>query len=152
MLRPAVQFYHLLTTPLERALPALMEKALASGIRAVVQGTQPQVGRLDAALWNYDPDAFLPHGTQADPRHERQPVYLTTAAENPNGAALLVVTDGRCYEGGEGFTRVFDVFDGGDAEAVAAARRRWKSYGDAGFPLTYVKQKDDGGWEKLAEA
>lgn len=148
--QPAIQFYHLLTTPLERALPKLMEKAYSAGMRAVVWGEAEQVKRLDGALWTYDPGSFLPHGTSADPQPERQPVYLTEKEENPNHATLLVVTDGRSVQGeGAAFERVFDIFDGSDEEAVTAARARWKSYKDKGYALTYIKQKDDGGWEKV---
>lgn len=147
MTQPAIQFYHLITTPLERALPRLMEKAIASGMRVVVRGTGEQVKRLDEVLWTFDPNSFLPHGTGADPQAERQPIYLTEANDNPNGATLLVIADGQRYEGEGDFTRIFDIFDGADEDAVNAARFRWKSYKDKGYPLTYVKQKDDGGWE-----
>ncbi len=152
MPQPAIQFYHLLTTPLERALPKLMEKAHGVGMRVVVQGTSAQVASLDTALWTYNPNGFLPHGTAADPRPERQPIYLTDREENPNGAELLVIADGRSIKASEpesGITRIFDMFDGGDESAVTQARARWKSYKDQGFALTYIKQKDDGGWEKV---
>lgn len=147
MTQPAIQFYHLITTPLERALPKLMEKALGQNMRVVVRGTAPQVKRLDEALWTYDPNSFLPHGTSADPLPQRQPIYLTASDENPNDATLLVMADGKRYEGEGGFTRIFDIFDGADEDALNAARFRWKSYKDKGYPLTYIKQKDDGGWE-----
>jgi DNA polymerase-3 subunit chi len=40
------------------------------------------------------------------------------------------------------------MFDGGDATAVEAARGRWKSFKEAGYPLAYWQQNDRGGWEK----
>ena len=46
------------------------------------------------------------------------------------------------------YTRVFDLFDGRDDTAVAAARDRWKAGKDAGHTLTYWRQTDRGGWEK----
>lgn len=147
MTQPAIQFYHLTTTPIEQALPKLMEKALGQQMRVVVRGNPVQVKRLDEVLWSYDPNSFLPHGTSADPLPQRQPIYLTSTEENPNNASLLVVADGQRYDGGGGFTRVFDIFDGADEDAVNAARFRWKSYKDKDYPLTYIRQKDDGGWE-----
>ncbi len=147
----AIQFYDLRTSPLERALPKLMEKAMAAGLRAVIRGTPGQVEALDRALWTYSTHAFLPHGTAADPHPMRQPVYLTAARDNPNGAALLVITDGSAY-GEENFERVFDIFDGTDETALAEARARWKRYREQGHALTYIRQKEDGGWEKTAEA
>lgn len=147
-----VQFYHLTTTPLERALPKLMEKALQTGMRAVIVGEEAQIETLDKVLWTYASNAFLPHGTYKDLQPERQPVYLSTQIENPNGAELLVITGGQKVEDVKGFTRLFDIFDGTDETELAAARARWKAYKDAGLGLTYIRQKDDGGWEKQAES
>ncbi len=148
---PDTQFYHLTVTPLERALPKLMEKACASGVQALVHGTPAQVEALDRALWTYHPGQFLPHGTAQDPQPERQPVFLTPGMDNPNRATLLVITNGATYLEEHGaFERLFDIFDGTDGAAAAAARERWQAYGARGYPLSYVKQKDDGGWEKTA--
>lgn len=147
-----IHFYHLLTTPLEKALPRLMDKALKSGMRTVIYGTEPQVESLDRVLWTFSPNAFLPHGTQKDPMPEEQPVYLTPKLENPNGANLLVITHGEQPPVDSAFTRIIDIFDGADPDEVAAARQRWSAYKTSGHPLTYIKQKDDGGWEKMAES
>jgi len=46
-----------------------------------------------------------------------------------------------------GFERVFDLFDGGDEAAVAAARARWRAAKAAGHDLTYWLQTPRG-WEK----
>jgi DNA polymerase III subunit chi len=47
-----VGFYHLQTTPLERALPKLVERSLAGGFRVlVVAGSAERVAHLDAVLW-----------------------------------------------------------------------------------------------------
>ena len=147
-----IHFYHLLTTPLEKALPRLMDKALKSGMRAVIYGTEQQVDMLDRTLWTFTPNAFLPHGTHKDPMPEEQPVYLSPKLENPNGATLLVITHGEQPPIDEAFTRVIDIFDGGNENEVAAARQRWSDYKKSGHPLTYIKQNDEGGWEKAAEA
>ncbi len=147
-----IQFYHLLTTPLERALPKLMEKAYAAGMRALVHGSEAQCALLDRALWTYHPNAFLPHGTKHDPQPERQPIYLSSGEENPNGATLLVIVSGDTYDGTGPFTRVLDIFDGTDETKLAEARARWKHYRSQGFVLAYNRQKDDGGWETRAEA
>ena len=150
MSQPAIQFYHLLTTPLEQALPKLMERALASDMRVVVKAPEARIAELNRALWAADAESFLPHGSAKDANPERQPIYLTDKDENPNDAALLVIADGSDAPQ-EGYDRVFDVFDGAKEEEVAAARTRWKTYLDAGSPLKYIRQKDDGGWEILKE-
>ncbi len=90
-----IGFYHLQATPLERALPKLLERGLAAGFRIVVlAGSGERVDHLDATLWTYDDASFLPHGSRRDGKPERQPVWLTDSDENPNGADMLVLTDG----------------------------------------------------------
>ena len=86
-----IRFYHLTRIPLERALPALLERALAAGMRSVViAGSEERVEALNQLLWTYEERSFLPHGSKRDGRPERQPVWLTTEDENPNGATCLV--------------------------------------------------------------
>jgi len=143
-----IRFYHLRTTALERALPQLLEKILARGTRAVVMaGSAERVAALDDALWTYDDRSFLPHGSARDGFAEEQPVWLTLQPENPNGAQVLVLTDGAVAEVG-GWPMVLEIFDGNSEEAVATARERWKAHKAAGHELTYWKQDDQGKWEK----
>lgn len=144
----SVQFYHLLHTPLERALPKLMEKMLETGAKAVVlTDSQSSALALSDALWASDPASFLPHGTAKDAHPESQPIYLTWTQENPNGADILVVTDGSQIEGVANYRKLLDMFDGNDPEAVAKARVRWGAYKDAGFGMSYIKQQPGGGWK-----
>lgn len=144
-----IGFYHLMHTPLEAALPRLLGKALEQGMRALVMaGSIDRVKALDGALWTFDQGSFLPHGTAKEGRAEAQPVYITATEENPNGASLLVLTDGVEHGFIGAFERCLDLFDGRDAEAVAAARARWKRLADEGHDLAYYQQSDQGGWEK----
>lgn len=146
-----IAFYHLTTSPLESALPRLVEKAYASGQRAlVVAESQDRVERLNQALWTYHPASFLPHGSLKEPQAERQPVLLDTEFTAVNQATLLFITDGRQIEDESRFSRVFDMFDGRDEAVVSQARLRWRAYKDAGYALTYWKQTAQGGWEKAA--
>ncbi len=144
-----IGFYHLTSSRLERALPKLLEKVLASGARAVVRsGSEERVGFLNAALWTYDAASFLPHGSGREGDAADQPLWLTATEENPNAAGVLVLTDG--VEAGDiaDFDRCLEMFDGNDATAVEAARGRWRAYTEAGHALTYWQQTEQGGWEK----
>ena len=145
-----IGFYHLLSMPLERALPRLLERAQKDGHRIVVQaGSSERVEQLNALLWTYDEAGFLAHGSARDGNAAAQPIWLTHQAENPNGATMLVLVDGVEAGGLEGFSRCADLFDGNDAEAVEAARGRWRTAGAAGHALTYWQQTAKG-WEKKA--
>jgi len=143
-----VGFYHLTRTGPDQALPPLLGRTLAAGERAVVRaGSEARVAALDEALWaSQDPD-WLPHGTARTGHAELQPIWLTTLGENPNGARFLFLLDGLgCFDL-PAWARVFDLFDGQDPAAVAAARTRWTVAKDAGAALAYWQQTDKG-WAK----
>ena len=145
-----IRFYHLQMTPLERALPKLVAKVLASGARAViVLGSDERVTQIDGALWTYDPNSFLPHGSARDSRPQDQPVWLTTADENPNGAGVLILADGATSSRIGEFDKCLEIFDGNDANSVAAARERWRTYKSAAHRLTYWQQDDSGRWKQM---
>ncbi len=146
-----IQFYQLTSTPLERAAPKLLEKALDAKYRvALVAESQEKVEFLDQAFWTFAQNAFLPHGTKASPYPEEEPIFLSTSADAPNRPDLLFVADGRTAEKASDYRRVLDMFDGHDPAAVEAARGRWKAYKAAGHDVSYFCQKPDGGWEKKA--
>lgn len=151
-----VWFYHLETQTLQQVLPILLQRSLKRGWRAVVQAGGPErVDALDLALWTYDEGSFLPHGTARDGEPESQPVYLTDGPENPNGASVRLFVDGAqaaaiLGDPEAGYERAILLFDGGDAEAVAAARAQWSALKAAGHAVSYWQQGEDGGWEKRA--
>ena len=59
-----ILFYHLRGQTPEQVLPALLAKSLERGWRVVVQASSDErVEALDAHLWTWRDDAFLPHGT-----------------------------------------------------------------------------------------
>ena len=72
-----VLFYHLQNMSLESVLPPLLEKSLERGWRVVVQSTsQERADALDAHLWTYRDDLFLPHaiwraGEEGEPAMRR---------------------------------------------------------------------------------
>ena len=144
-------FYHLTAQPLERALPTLLERTLAKGWRATVRaGTSERVNSLNALLWTYRDDSFLPHGTAQDAAPERQPIYLTAEAEMPNGAQALFLVDGADTVDFGAHERVVVMFDGADEAAVTFAREQWLRASTA-VPATYWRQTGAGGWEKAHE-
>lgn len=143
----SARFYHLLSTPLEKALPKLMEAAYSNGVKTLIHGREDQVESLDRAIWTYHPGKFVPHGTERDPYPDEQPVLISTGFMPTNEASLLVIVNGDLYEESHTFDRLFDVFDGTDDKAVADARQRWAKYKERGWTLEYFRQKDDGSWQ-----
>jgi DNA polymerase III subunit chi len=145
---PEILFYHLEYSPLERALPALLEKVLERGWRAVVEvGGAERLEALDNSLWTYSEEGFLPHGLAQEEGVADQPVVLTADGVNPNGAGVRFFVDRAVPRSGDGYERLCYIFSGHDPDAVAEAREAWKALRE-GNALTYWQQDENGRWKK----
>jgi DNA polymerase III subunit chi len=145
-----ILFYHLQRQPLERVLPTLIEKSLERGWRVVVQAAEERIEALDAHLWTFRDDSFLPHGTWREANVSEQPVVLTIHDDNPNGAAVRFLIDGAPVPAdAAAYQRIVLVFDGEDPEAVAAARERWSEGKAQGFDVTYWQTDEHGRWQRM---
>ena len=147
-----ILFYHLHRQPLERVLPALIEKSLARGWRVVVQAaSEERVEALDAHLWTFRDDSFLPHGTWREAEAREQPILLTVRDDNPNGASVRFLIDGVPVPADAAvYQRVVLLYDGEDPEAVEAARARWSEAKTNGFEVTYWQPDEQGRWQRKA--
>src|SRR5215813_9002701 len=89
-----VLFYHLQNMTVENVLPPLLEKSLERGWRVVVQSTsEERADALDAHLWTYRDDSFLPHATWRAGDASDQPIVLTAESGNPNNAKIRFLVD-----------------------------------------------------------
>jgi DNA polymerase-3 subunit chi len=145
-------FYHLHRQPIEKVLPSLLEKSLERGWRVVVQAaSEERIEALDAHLWTYRDDGFLPHGTAKENEAATQPVLLTTSDDNLNGAHVRFLIDGAAVpEDAASYQRIVLLFDGEDEDAVAAARARWSEAKEKGFEVTYWQPDEQGRWKQKA--
>ena len=145
-----VDFYHLQKQTLDEVLPKLLSKAYETKEKIVVKiGTAERVEFLNSHLWTFNDESFLPHGSKKDGFGEQQPIWLTSDNDNPNHAAFLFLVDGAEVETKQAaeFTRIFNIFDGNDENALNQARQLWKTYKDAGFDVKYWQQNERCGWE-----
>lgn len=148
-----VFFYHLTRSPLQQALPELLERVMSRGWRALVRGVDEDRMRwLDEVLWQGRGESFLAHGLAGGSHDNLQPVLLSTDAKNRNQAEILLLVDGARITATEvaDYTRVCLMFDGNDVDSVNAAREDWKMFTDAGIAAQYWAQ-EDGSWVKKAE-
>ncbi len=148
-----IRFYHLQQTPLGRALGDLVAKAVSQGRRVIIAANdETQVSTLDDNLWTFRQDAFLAHGKDGDPDPALTPVWISASPKvwdaPPNKADMLVLTHGVAGPTTLTYDMVCDMFDGNDAEQLAAARSRWKAAKDAGHDIAYYQQNDAAGWEQ----
>lgn len=145
-----ILFYHLETRPLEAVIPQLLEKTIERGWRAVVEcGSRERAEALDAHLWTFRDDSFLPHGLAGDGHDALQPIILTTEPDNPNGANVRFFVDRAVPQSPEDYQRLVYMFSGLDPDAVAEARLAWKAL-KPGNEVTYWQQEHDGRWVKKA--
>jgi DNA polymerase-3 subunit chi len=143
-------FYHLVRSSLEAVLPRILERVRGLDLKAVVVAATPErVESLTDALWRYDQDSFLAHGSAVDGHAADQPIWLTHVDENPNDAQVVVLCEGMEVVRPERFQRCIEIFDGRSEPAVAAARLRYKQALDAGHSLKYFRQTETG-WELAA--
>jgi DNA polymerase-3 subunit chi len=145
-----VLFYHLEGQPLERVLPALLEKTVERGWRAVVEtSSRERATAIDAMLWSYRDDSFLPHGIAGEDTDPEQPVLITMDGGNANAANVRFFVDRAVPQSGAGYDRIVYLFSGHDPDAVSEARIAWKALQD-GNALTYWQQDENGRWVKKA--
>ena len=148
-----VDFYHLQKTGVEQTLPKLLEKAYATGKNSLVKiGNEERVEFINTALWTYEEESFLPHGSRKDGSAENQPIWLTANNDNPNNAAMLFLVDGAMISIDElsNFERVFNLFDGTSESGLTQAREFWKQTKSAGFDCFYWQQDETGSWKQKA--
>jgi DNA polymerase-3 subunit chi len=147
-----ILFYHLQGQKLEGVLPPLLEKSLERGWKVVVQGSsEERIEALDAHLWTYRDDGFLPHGTWREPEAPQQPILFTLTESNPNGATVRFLIDRAPMPADpQSYQRIVFLFDGEDEEAVAAARTHWSELKDKGLEATYWQADEQGRWAKKA--
>jgi DNA polymerase-3 subunit chi len=147
-----ILFYHLQRQPLERVLPTLLEKSLERGWRVVVQAaSEERAEALDAHLWTFRDDSFLPHGTWREGEAREQPILLTVYDDNQNGASVRFLLDGVPLPAdAAAYERIVLLFNGEDPDAVDTARARWSEAKQNGFAVTYWQPDDSGRWQRKA--
>jgi DNA polymerase III subunit chi len=146
-----VLFYHLTESKMEDALPPLLDKSIERGWRVAVQTLDAsRRDLLDAHLWTFREDSFLPHGTDDGDMPEEQPVLITAASDNRNAATVRFLVDGADVSSIETYDRVVFMFDGYDQDQLEGARAQWKKLKGEGHTLTYWQQSPEGRWEKKA--
>ncbi|HBT70292.1 MAG TPA: DNA polymerase III subunit chi [Agrobacterium sp.] len=146
-----ILFYHLTESKLEDALPPLLEKSLERGWKVAIQTVdEERRDFLDAHLWTFRDDSFLPHATDSSSTPQNQPILLTASAGNSNEASVRFLVDGAEPPAVEAYERIVFMFDGYDAYQLEMARNHWKRLKTEGHALTYWQQSPEGRWQKKA--
>jgi DNA polymerase III subunit chi len=147
-----ILFYQLKGQTPEQVLPSLLQRSLQRDWRVVVQtSSEERAEALDAHLWTWRDDAFLPHGTWRDPDAAEQPILLTVSDHNPNGAHVRFLIEGAPMpDDVAAYERIVLLFDGDDPDARDAARSRWNGAKTAGLAVTFWQADENGRWQRQA--
>jgi DNA polymerase III subunit chi len=115
-----------------------------------VQSTsEERADALDAHLWTYRDDSFLPHATWRVGDAAEQPIVLAVGEGNPNRANVRFLVDSAALPvDSESYDRLVLVFNGEDSDALAAARGAWTDCKARGFEVTYWQADERGRWQR----
>ena len=140
-----VDFYHLTAQPLERVLPQIAEKVLATGGRLlIVDADEGRRDRLDRLLWEYSRDGFLPHAVAGAGDDAAQPVLIAPDPTAGNAARNVALADGAWRDDALAFDRAFLFFAD---DRLDEARTAWKALATRdGVERRFWKQDDAGKW------
>ena len=91
----------------------------------------------------------MPHATWRAGDAEDQPILLTVAESNPNRANVRFLVDNAALPvDSDAYERLVLVFNGADADALAAARSAWTDCKTRGFEVTYWQADERGRWQR----
>jgi DNA polymerase-3 subunit chi len=148
-----IGFYQLAQRRAEAVLPQLVTKALGAGHRLLIRSSDAaMLDRIDAALWSFAADSFVPHGidTVLGPaRAAAQPVLLSVAGDwQANRADCLAQIGDDLPDVLTGLSRVLFLFA---ADTLEVARARWRIVSkNAGLRPIYWREGEGGRFEKAA--
>lgn len=144
-----VDFYQLSARPVEQVLPRIAERLVEGGARLIVVANDGALlERLDAALWAYREDGFLPHALAGRDDDAAQAVLLSESIVPANQARNVALADGLWRAEALDFDRAFYLFDD---ETLEGARAAWRALADSdGVERRFWKQDEYGKWSQIA--
>lgn len=87
-----VTFYHLTSTPLEKALPSLVFKIYETQDKVLlICKDSQQLQELNDILWTFSTKKFIPHGSYDEEYAHMQPVLLSTSIDEKSNKAKVAV-------------------------------------------------------------
>jgi len=143
-------FYHLEASSLKGVLPGLLEKTLQKGWRALVKLPTAELADMDAYLWTFQEDSFLPHGRDDEPQSAQQPILLSADCDSATGFDAVFLIGGAQMPDMAQASRAMVMINGRNTEDVTRERGRWKQLKATGASLAYYQQNERGAWEKKA--
>lgn len=142
-----VDFYLLDRDPAEAVVPQLVRAAKQAGERVlVVSDDAEQVARIDKALWEMAPEAFLAHGIAGEGHEAHQPALISGEIDPVNNAQFVILADGKWRDESSRFARTFLLF--GD-DRLQEARDCWTKIGQNEAMERHFWKQEGGKWREM---
>ena len=130
-------------------LPRLLETLYREGIPCLVYTPLPQQrDDVNALLWTYRAESFLPHGRCCDPFANAQPLLISHQCAPVNGATACLTLNGDSAEDLTVFQAYYYLFQAGDEASTQQSRTHWRRHQEAGHTLSLHRQ-DEKGWTQV---
>jgi len=131
--------FYLLADPHERArdlaVSRLTQKAFSLGHRVfILARDRTEASRLDDLLWTFSAGSFIPHGLHSKSEQAVEVPVLIGSEPPETFADVLISLAPDVPDCFSRFERVAEVV-GGDEQAKASARDRFRFYRDRGYTL-----------------
>ncbi len=134
-----IDFHVNVTNPLQYVC-RLLRKAHHKGAKVVCHHPDAQIlGQLDAALWTFADEAFLPHCFATSPLAAQTPVLLTDASAHFPHYEVLVNLSNAEVNWFARFDRLIEIV-GTQEEDKHKARERYRFYKERGYVLNMHDQ------------
>ncbi len=142
-----VNFYCLTSLPVEKVLPAVLEKVLAGGHRALVlTSSEQRTKTIDDVLWTYSQSKFLPHGTANDNLPHEHPIFIANKEVSSNEPDVLVLVESFSVPKNNNYSRYVVMVDTHKPQELDQAKTLWKHFETSNNQITCWRQDDAGKW------
>ncbi len=142
-----ISFYNVKSTPIDRALPVLLQKALDANMTPSVLVPQGQTATYSTILWQGGGvESFLAHdiGDKAD---EKTPIKVTDTPDFDRDIRFYV--NHLQMDWIQGANAIYFVFDSDTPTIVENARSVWRTLQQQSeYTLSYYQQHENGKWVK----
>ena len=142
-----VSFYELVNTSVEKTLPKLVQKIYDAKLNChILCDTQERLDALNSTLWTFSSLAFLPHGTEADPKetHAENPIWLSLTLDTVNAPRVFISLKPEVVSGGA-FDKMIYFYDQNEKDIASQFDVLKKQFPQA----VSWQQKLEGSWQKL---
>ena len=142
-----ISFYELVNTSVEKTLPKLVQTIYDAKLNChILCDTQERLDALNSTLWTFASLAFLPHGTEQDPKetHAENPIWLSLTLDTVNEPKVLISLKPEVVIDGA-FEKMIYFYDQNEQDIA----NRFNALKKEAPQAVTFQQKLDGSWQKL---